>query len=246
MIFMLAAAVVPTGQPTKWQVTSAEAECVISQRWGGSDALEVRRVATEKRGRAVLTLSQPPFDQPQSGNGYLILSPERARVSVHWSSPGGAASNARQISFVADERMWELLSEATSLTLVGAGKATTLALNPREWPAGEVAACEAAALASWGVDRTAQIDSSTLPLKRWIEKRSYPAAARSANAQGRAIGLLRFDTAGAATKCDIVESAGNVDLDTATCQQLLSNAKVAQSSIKQRWALASVLWTLPS
>lgn len=247
MLIPMLAAVVASAAPeqTNWQVTSAQAECVISRRWAGGDRLEVRRVVTEKRGHAELTLSVPPFEQPRSGDGYLLLPPERTRVPIRWSSPGPAAGTARRISIVVDGRTWELLSGATGITFEGAGKAAMLALNPHNWPVSEIAACEAAAFATWGVDRKLLINPSTLPLTRWIEKRSYPLAARRAKAQGRAIGLLRFGVAGTATKCDIVESAGNIDLDAATCQQLLSNATIAPSSISQRWTLASVLWTLP-
>lgn len=94
-----------------------------------------------------------------------------------------------------------------------------------------------------------RVATSVAVLSGWIDSRDYPRAALRRNAQGVTQVRIRVTAEGRAEDCQVFRSAGDADLDMATCAIITTRTRFRPATDvdgKPTWqyAILPVRWTI--
>ncbi len=243
----------PPARAARWSIVAGAGHCTLQRNVDGVQMLAVRQDIGAPV--ANLLIRQPEAVSYRGVPTTVTLRP--SGIVFHTTASGRTGDDgAPLLQLFADPLLVEQLASADDLEVrVAGGPAISLPVD-RPAASERLAICQDTSLRSLGVDparfrptlgpgQPGFVDHAPL-----LTARDYPRAALRAKAQGKVITLLAIDERGAVSNCRVLETSGNADLDTRTCE--IAQARLTYPPARDgaaqptaSWTSFSIRWAVP-
>lgn len=246
-----AAAPSAAAQPARWHLDGATNRCVLTRRLEGSPVAAtfiLRTVPGSGRYDIILAAPDLPGD---------LRRTNRPAVLKFGAAGTPLRSTAAEVDLPG--RLGEGVAFGPFVGALGSefGRAASLDIaDPQGRPLGSwtipvaaraaeaLAACEAEKLVDWGADPAGFEPGARGPRpsgdsSSWFSLRDFGLSTATQSAGFTAVFRLAVDTEGRASNCELIESAGNVDL-TGACRALTGRARYEPARDAQGNAIRSI------